>query len=100
MNVGMHYKVKWHHKATDEVAGSNLSTYIEIPDDTKTSKCVSLIKEAVTNEVEILYPAEKFNVKIYLKNLVMPESINGVSGDVICIGDQKMIDDDIERWGY
>lgn len=91
ISVGMHYKVTWHWKASDEVASAHMNTYIEIPADTEDHRTLTLMREAVEKEVELHYPENKHNIRIEMKKFVHPEGKGASYEGIIYIGDQTEI---------
>jgi hypothetical protein len=101
MLVGMHYKVWWHYKETDEVARANLSLYKEASERLDEKGQLEYIFEEVIDDVKMHYNPEKYNLKIEIKAVrINNEARPHETYPIVTIGDPTKIEEDIQKWGY
>lgn len=101
MDVGIHYKVTWHYKGTDEVARSNSSIYGLYPNSFGEKENVDLSILSTIEKIKNDYNPKKYNLRIEIKAIkVDQENRDCEDIPITKIGDQEVIDKDIEEWGY
>jgi len=100
INAGIHYKVTWHFKETEEVASATLNYYEKFQNNLGKAKIISLLKNACLSETQRIYPPKKYNALVEIRVIVYDGDQINDENENYEIGDQTEINKSIEKWGY